>query len=505
MTTAPATAHAPTASATANGALLSHDASALARADGVIAGIDLPTAGIEVHDPATGERIGFVPDIDVEGSLEAVRTADLAGASWARTTPRERADVLHRWWELLIERADDLAHLITREMGKPLAEARAEVTYGTDFVRWYAEEAVRPQGGYREAPSGGARILTTRAPVGLAVLITPWNFPLAMATRKIAPALAAGCSAVVKPATLTPLTTYFAVELLRAAGAPTDLVQVVTTSSSRDFSDAVLRDPRVRKVSFTGSTPVGRGLLRLASEQVLRTSMELGGNGPLIVFDDADLDRAVDGAFAAKMRNGGQSCIAANRLYVQSGIADAFVDALAERLANVPMGGGLATGVGMGPLIDDRAVEQMQALTADALERGAQLRAGGSAPESAGSFFAPTLLDRVSADADVATQEIFGPIAAIQRFDTEAEAIERANATEFGLAGYVFTESLDRALDVAERLETGLVGINQGVPSNASAPFGGVKQSGLGREGGAEGLEEYQSVRFFNVAPRPRA
>lgn len=487
---------------TTNDTLIAADAAAVAVADGVIAGLGLPADGIEVADPATGERIANIEDIDVDGALQAVATAHDAGRSWALTTPRQRADVLHAWHALLVEHTEDLAHLISREMGKPLSEARGEVKYGSDFVRWYAEEAVRPAGNFREAPDGGASIVTRRGPVGLAVLITPWNFPLAMATRKIAPALAAGCAAVIKPANPTPLTTIFAVELARQAGVPADLVQVVTTSNASRFSEAVLRDERVRKVSFTGSTEVGRTLLRLASDTVLRTSMELGGNAPLIVFDDADLDRAVDGALAAKLRNGGQSCIAANRFYVQDGIADAFVEGLAERMRDAAVGAGLGTGTALGPLIDDRAVRQMRALTDGAVAQGAELLAGGSQLGSAGHFFAPTVLDQVPADADVACTEIFGPIAAIQRFDSETEVVARANATEFGLAGYVFTESIDRALNVADQLETGLVGINQGVPSNAAAPFGGVKQSGLGREGSGEGLEEYQSVRFYNIARR---
>ncbi|MFD6055824.1 NAD-dependent succinate-semialdehyde dehydrogenase [Agromyces sp. NPDC060279] len=482
--------------------LVQPDPAAVAHADRVIVGLGLPADGIAVDDPASGEHIGRVADLDVDDALLAVERADAAGSMWARTTPRQRADVLHAWYDLLVEHTEDLAHLIAREMGKPLAEARGEVKYGSDFVRWYAEEAVRPAGGFRDAPDGGANILTRRAPVGLAVLITPWNFPLAMATRKIAPALAAGCAAVVKPATATPLTTLFAVELARRAGVPEDLVQVVTTSSSSKFSEAVLRDPRVRKVSFTGSTEVGRTLMRLASDTVLRSSMELGGNAPFLVFDDADLDRAIDGALAAKLRNGGQSCIAANRFYVQDGIADAFADGLAARMREVTVGAGLGTGTGLGALIDRRAVDQMQALTEDAVARGAELRTGGERLGTSGNFFAPTVLDRVPADAEVATTEIFGPIAAIQRFRTEGEAIARANATEFGLAGYVFSESLDRAFNVADRLETGILGINQGVPSNAAAPFGGVKQSGLGREGSAEGLEEYQSVRFYNIARR---
>ena len=483
-------------------ALVVADASAIDRADRVIAGLPLPAEGIAVADPATGATIARIPDVDVDGALHAVETADAAGRAWARTTPRERATVLQRWWELLVEHTEELAHLMTREMGKTLAEARGEVKYGSDYVRWYAEEAVRPGGNFREAPDGGASIITRRAPVGLAVLITPWNFPLAMATRKIAPAIAAGCAAVVKPATLTPLTTIYAVELARQAGVPEDLVQVVTTSSASRFSETVLRDERVRKVSFTGSTGVGRTLMGIASDRVLRSSMELGGNAPFIVFDDASLERAIDGAVMAKLRNGGQSCIAANRIFVQEGIADDFVAGLAERLGAATVGSGFGDGVTMGPLIDDRAVASMRSLTDDALEHGAELRAGGHGFDAEGHFFAPTLLDRVPAGAEIAGTEIFGPIAAVQRFTTQEEAIERANATDFGLAGYVFSESIDRALNVADRLETGLVGINQGVPSNVAAPFGGVNQSGMGREGSAEGLEEYQSVRFYNIARR---
>ncbi|RKQ89430.1 succinate-semialdehyde dehydrogenase/glutarate-semialdehyde dehydrogenase [Mycolicibacterium mucogenicum 261Sha1.1M5] len=485
--------------------LLAGSASAIALADSVIAGLGLPADGIPVHDPATGQRIASVPDVSAAGAVAELAIADAAGAAWARTTARHRASLLSRWYELIVEHTEEIAHLITREMGKTLAEARGEVKYGSDFVRLYAEEAVRPGGGFRDVPDGGSSLLIKRSPVGLAVLITPWNFPLAMATRKIAPALAAGCPVVVKPATLTPLTTYFVVELARRAGIPAELVRVVTTSKAGDFSDAVLRDPRTRKVSFTGSTPVGKQLLRIASDGVLRTSMELGGNGPLLVFDDADLERAVDGVFAAKLRNGGQSCIAANRIYVQDGIADAFVEAFAERLSASPVGNGFGEGVAVGPLIDERAVREMRALTDEAIADGAELRTGGATYDGPGQFFAPTVLDRVPAESRVANVEIFGPIAAIQRFSSEEEGIARANDTEFGLAGYVFTENLDRALNVADALETGLVGINQGVPSNAAAPFGGVKQSGLGREGSAEGLEEYQNVRFYNVARRASA
>jgi succinate-semialdehyde dehydrogenase / glutarate-semialdehyde dehydrogenase len=483
------------------------DPSALADSEKVLADLDLAVPGVnrafDVHDPATGRTIAQVPDLDVRQALDAVARADDAGRSWAATTTRHRADVLRAWYDLILSNAETIALLITREMGKPLTEARGEVAYGADFVRWYAEEAVRPAGNLRDAPTGGARLFTRRAPVGLSVLITPWNFPLAMATRKIAPALAAGCPVVIKPAPNTPLTTIFAVRLAIAAGVPEDLVQVVTTTDAPAFSAAVLADARVRKVSFTGSTGVGKVLLRLAADNVLKSSMELGGNAPLLVFDDADLERAVDGAFAAKMRNGGQSCIAANRIFVQDGIADAFVDALTERLAALEVGNGLAASVGLGPVIDDRAVARLTGLVEDATRRGAHLLTGGSAPSHPGTFFEPTLLDQVPADADLARTEIFGPVAAIQRFSHQDEAVVRANDTEHGLAGYVFTENLDRAFDVADRLATGLVGINQGVPSNAAAPFGGIKQSGLGREGSSEGLEEYEEIRYYNLALRP--
>lgn len=483
--------------------ITSPDSALAAAADDVVNTLALPDGeGVIVRNPANNHQIAALPDHDPDQALAAVTAAHETGLAWAATTPRHRADILRRWYDLLIEHAEELALLITLEMGKPLPEARGEVTYGTDFVRWYAEETVRPAGNLRDAPAGGGTLLTRRAPVGLSVLITPWNFPLAMATRKIAPALASGCPVVIKPAALTPLTTYFAVDLARRAGVPEGLVQVVSTTRAPAFSEAILRDPRVRKVSFTGSTAVGKVLLRLAAENVLRSSMELGGNAPLIVFDDADLDRAVDGAFAAKMRNGGQSCIAANRIFVQEGIAEAFVEGLTERMSNLTTGDGLATGVGLGPLIDDRAVQSMEQLVADATDHGADLRTGGDAPQSPGHFFRPTVLDHVPANSQLASTEIFGPIAAVQRFSSQADVLTRANATELGLAGYVFTQDLDRALNVADALETGLVGINQGVPSNVAAPFGGVKQSGLGREGSAEGLEEYQNVRFYNIARR---
>jgi succinate-semialdehyde dehydrogenase/glutarate-semialdehyde dehydrogenase len=476
-------------------------------ADAVVRSLELPTGthGFEVRNPADDQVLASLPDTGPAAALDAVLLADQAGREWAASTPRFRADILRRWYDLLVEHSEQIALLITREMGKPLAEARAEVTYGSDFVRWYAEEAVRPGGTVRDVPTGGGTLMTRRAPVGLSVIITPWNFPLAMATRKIAPALAAGCPVVIKPANLTPLTTYYAVGLALEAGVPDHLIKVVSTTDPAAFSEAVLRDPRVRKISFTGSTGVGKVLLRLAADNVLRASMELGGNAPLIVFDDADLERAVNGAFAAKMRNSGQSCIAANRIFVQDGIAEAFIEGLTEKMSAVVTGDGLADNVALGPLIDDRAVSNMERLVDGAVAQGATVLTGGRAIEGPGHFFPATVMDQVPPGAEIANTEIFGPIAAIQRFSTQAEVVQRANATEFGLAGYVFTESVDRALNVADALETGLVGINQGVPSNAAAPFGGVKHSGLGREGSSEGLEEYQEVRFYNLARRDTA
>ena len=476
-------------------------------AHSVVRNLELPTGttGFEVRNPANDQVLASLPDAGPAEALEAVAVADEAGREWAATTPRVRADTLRRWYDLLTMHAEQIALLITLEMGKSLAEARAEVTYGSDFVRWYAEEAVRPGGNVRDVPTGGGTLLTRRAPVGLSVIITPWNFPLAMATRKIAPALAAGCPVVIKPANLTPLTTYYAVGLALEAGVPENLIKVVSTTDPSAFSETVLRDPRVRKVSFTGSTGVGKVLLRLAADNVLRASMELGGNAPLIVFDDADLERAVNGAYAAKMRNNGQSCIAANRIFVQDGIAEAFIEGLTEKMSAVVTGDGLADDVALGPLIDERAVKAMERLVGDAVVHGATVLTGGRRIEGPGHFFPATLIDHVPPSAEIANTEIFGPVAAIQRFSSQAEVVQRANATEFGLAGYVFTESVDRALNVADALETGLVGINQGVPSNPAAPFGGVKQSGLGREGSSEGLEEYQEVRFYNLARRDTA
>ncbi|SER64571.1 NAD-dependent succinate-semialdehyde dehydrogenase [Halopseudomonas bauzanensis] len=455
-----------------------------------------------VLDPSTEERIATLPSLSPEEAIAQVAIAHEAGRAWAKTTPRHRSDTLHNAYLVLIANKERLAYVISREMGKTLAEAQGEVQYAADYVRWYADELLRPAGGYRDNPAGGSTILTKRAPVGLALLIAPWNFPMAMITRKIAPAIAAGCASVIKPAGLTPLTTLLTVELLAEAGVPRELMRVVTTTQSSAFSEAVLGDPRVRKISFTGSTGVGSTLMGLAAKNIVKSSMELGGNAPLIVFDDADLERAVEGAILAKLRNGGQSCVAANRIYVQDGIANDFVEAFSKRMSQMVLGHSIAEGVDLGPVINRDAVNNFQRLVDDAVTRGAELRAGGRAAGDAGYFFEATVLDRVPADADIANTEIFGPVAAISRFSTQEEVLQRANDTPFGLAGYVFTENLDRALNVADQLETGLVGINNGVPSNPAAPFGGMKQSGLGREGSHEGLEEYQEIRYYNIARR---
>ncbi|MGO3151783.1 MAG: NAD-dependent succinate-semialdehyde dehydrogenase [Galactobacter sp.] len=491
--------------------VITASADRLAASDAVLAGLPgfanhEPGADeFAVVDPSTEERIATLPSFDAEYALEQVGIADAAGKGWAKTTPRHRSETLHRVYDVLIAHREQLAYVISREMGKTLAEANGEVQYAADYVRWYADELLRPAGNYRENPAGGSTILTKRSPVGTAVLIAPWNFPMAMITRKIAPALAAGCATVIKPAGLTPLTTLLVVELMAQAGVPRELMRVVTTKHSSAFSEAVLSDARVRKISFTGSTSVGSTLLGLAAKNIVKSSMELGGNAPLIVFDDADLERAVEGAVLAKLRNGGQSCIAANRILVQDGIADAFVEGFTERMAAVKLGHAVAEGVDLGPVIDRRAVENFTSLVDDAVDRGAELRTGGHAVGGAGYFFEATVLDRVPREADIANTEIFGPVAAISRFSTQAQVLEAANDTPFGLAGYVFTENLDRALNVADQLETGLVGINNGVPSNPAAPFGGVKQSGLGREGSGEGLEEYQEIRFYNIGRRDTA
>nr|WP_208392938.1 NAD-dependent succinate-semialdehyde dehydrogenase [Frigoribacterium faeni] len=458
----------------------------------------------DVRDPSTGEVVASVADADASDGLRALDAAAAAQAAWAAIPPRTRSDVLRRAFDLLRERADDLALLMTLEMGKLLAESRGEVAYGSEFVRWASEEAVRVSGRYGTNPEGTGRTIVLKRPVGPCLLITPWNFPLAMATRKIAPALAAGCTVVVKPADLTPLTTLAFVAILAEAGVPDGVVNVVTTTSAGEVCEPIIRDPRLRKLSFTGSTPVGSTLLAQASERVLRTSMELGGNAPFLVFDDADLDAAVEGALLAKFRNVGQACTAANRFLVHEAVSDEFVRRVTDRVEAMTLGRGTDDGVDVGPLIDDRAVAKAEHLVADAVSRGAVVRTGGSRGGGTGTFFEPTVLDGVQPGSELLTAEIFGPVLAVSTFADEEEAVRQANDTEFGLVAYAFTRDLARGQRLAETLETGMLGLNVGVVSNASAPFGGVKASGLGREGGLEGIQEYLETVYL-MTPDPFA
>ncbi|WP_336631449.1 MULTISPECIES: NAD-dependent succinate-semialdehyde dehydrogenase [unclassified Microbacterium] len=455
-----------------------------------------------VYDPATGDVLVEIADASPADGIRALDAAVAAQDAWAATPARTRSDILRRAFDLLTERADEFALLMTLEMGKPFAEARGEVTYGGEFLRWFSEEAVRIAGRYGENPEGTGRMVISQRPVGPCFFITPWNFPLAMATRKIAPALAAGCTVVVKPPELTPLTTLAFVALLVEAGLPDGVVNVVTTTTSSAVSGPIIADPRLRKLSFTGSTPVGKKLIAQAAEGVLRVSMELGGNAPFVVFDDADLDKAVDGAMAAKFRNIGQACTAANRFIVHADIAERFADRVSERVRAMRIGRGTEEGVQIGPLIDRKAVESTAALVADAVERGATVRAGGSAIDGPGTFFEPTVITEVAAGSDILREEIFGPVLAIATFRDEDEAVRLANDTEYGLVSYVFTENLARGVRMIDRLETGMMGLNVGVVSNAAAPFGGVKQSGVGREGGLEGIHEYLSTKY-TLIPAP--
>jgi succinate-semialdehyde dehydrogenase/glutarate-semialdehyde dehydrogenase len=428
--------------------------------------------------------------------------AAAAQPDWGRTAPRVRGEILRRAFDLLQERADEFALLMTLEMGKPLAEARGEVTYGGEFLRWFSEEAVRITGRYGPNPENTGRMIVTHLPVGPSFLITPWNFPLAMATRKIAPAIAAGCTSVIKPAELTPLTTLYFARLLDDAGLPKGVVNVITTSTSRDVSTPIIADPRLRKLSFTGSTAVGQNLMKQASENVLRTSMELGGNAPFLVFDDADLDRAVDGAMIAKFRNIGQACTAANRFLVHESVADEFARRVTERVTAMRVGRGTDDGITIGPLINDDAVAKADELVQDAVGRGATIVTGGARVEGDGSFYEPTVLTGVVGGSDILREEIFGPVLSITTFTDEADAVAKANDTEYGLVSYVFTQDLARGQRMIESLETGMMGLNVGVVSNAAAPFGGVKQSGVGREGGFEGIHEYLETKYV-LTPNP--
>ena len=450
----------------------------------------------DVRDPATGAVIKTSADATPEDGMRALDAAVAAQDAWAATPPRTRSDILRRAFDLVQERKEDLALIMTLEMGKPLAESRGEVAYGSEFLRWFSEEAVRITGRYGLNPEGTGRMVVSQRPVGPSFFITPWNFPLAMATRKIAPALAAGCTVVIKPPALTPLTTMLFTTILEEAGLPAGVVNVVNSSSSSKLSAPIIADPRLRKLSFTGSTGVGRKLIAQAAEGVLRVSMELGGNAPFVVFDDADLDKAVDGAMQAKFRNIGQACTAANRFIVHDSVADEFARRVGERVAAMHIGRGTEDGVQIGPLIDEDAVAKASALVSDAVERGARLVTGGSAIDGEGSFFQPTVIADVAAGSEILREEIFGPVLAIARFRDEDEAVRLANDTEYGLVSYVYTKDLARGHRMIDRLETGMMGLNVGVVSNAAAPFGGVKQSGIGREGGLEGIHEYLSTKY---------
>lgn len=455
---------------------------------------------LSVSDPSTGDVIKTIANASVADGQDALAAADAAFPGWAATPARVRGEILRRAFDLVQERKEDFALLMTIEMGKPLAEARGEVAYGSEFLRWFSEEAPRIQGRYGPNPEGTGRVIVSQHPVGPCYLITPWNFPLAMATRKIAPALAAGCTVIIKPAELTPLTTLLFAQVLAEAGVPAGVVNVITTSASGAVSEPIIRDPRLRKLSFTGSTPVGQRLLEQASSGVLRTSMELGGNAPFVVFADADLETAVKGAMAAKFRNVGQACTAANRFLVHRSIADEFAQRLTARVKELGIGRGTEEGVQIGPLIDDRAVAKATQLVDDAVARGAQLQTGGAAIDRPGTFYAPTVISDVQPGSAILSEEIFGPVLAIAAFDDEDEAVRLANDTEYGLVSYVYTTDLARGQRMIEKLQTGMMGINVGVVSNAAAPFGGWKMSGLGREGGAEGIHEYLQSKYTLTA-----
>ena len=465
-----------------------------------LGGAQTPSASgsrFSVLNPATGEELTTVADATAGDGITALDLAVAAQGAWAATPARERAEILRRAFDLLQQRADDFALLMTLEMGKSLVESRGEVNYGGEFLRWFSEEAVRIGGRFTPAPAGNGRILVTKMPVGPVLAITPWNFPLAMGTRKIGPALAAGCTVIVKPAEDTPLTMLLLGQVFADAGLPDGVLSILPASDAAAVTGPLMDDPRLRKVTFTGSTGVGKLLVRNAADRLLRTSMELGGNAPFIVFDDADIDAAVDGAMLAKMRNGGEACTAANRLYVANSVREEFSVKLTARIEASTVGAGDREGTDIGPLINEKQRRTVTALVDDAVAKGARVRTGGTAPDGPGFFYTPTVLDSIPADANLLQDEIFGPVAAIIGFDTEAEAVAAANNTRYGLVAYFFTENLDRALRVSEALDTGMVGVNRGAISDAAAPFGGVKESGFGREGGSEGIEEYLETKYI--------
>ncbi len=476
-----------------------------------LTGIDVPTGlfidgewtsngrTLPVTDPATEETLVEIADGTPDDGLAAVAAAYRALPGWAATPPRQRAECLRKAWALMIERSESIARLMVLENGKALRDAQGEVTYAAEFFRWYAEEAVRIDGMVTTAPAGTNRILVVRQPVGVSVLVTPWNFPAAMATRKIGPALAAGCTVVLKPAKETPLCAFAVAEILREAGVPHGVLNVVCTSKAGPLVSAMLADPRVRKLSFTGSTEVGRTLLATAAQTVTNCSMELGGNAPFLIFEDADLDAALDGAFLAKMRNGGEACTAANRFYVHETVADEFTSRFADRLSKLAVGPGLEQGTDLGPLVNEDTRSKVASLVESAIAGGARVVTGGRAPDRRGYFYLPTVLADVPPDAPILGTEIFGPVAPVVRFRDEADVVRWANDTEYGLVSYVYTADLSRALRVSEALETGMVGVNRGIVSDPAAPFGGVKQSGIGREGGHDGLLEFMESKYIAV------
>jgi succinate-semialdehyde dehydrogenase/glutarate-semialdehyde dehydrogenase len=456
----------------------------------------------EVEDPATASKVFSVADAGAVDARAALDAASAAQPEWQATPARERAEILRRAFDHMTAHRDDLAGLVTVEAGKPLAESLGEVAYAAEFLRWFAEEAVRIDGGYRATPEGGVRTLVMRQPVGPCYFVTPWNFPLAMGTRKIGPAFAAGCTVVIKPAEQTPLGMLALARAFEESGLPAGVLNVIPSARPAEVSTVLLEDSRLRKLSFTGSTEVGRLLLGQAAGNVVRTSMELGGNAPFLVFADADIDLAIEGALAAKLRNGGQACTAANRFYVEESIASMFARRLQERFDEVVLGAGHHPGVTMGPLIDEAGVAKVQRLVDDALERGARSLAGVRRLPTRGHFCAPQVLVDVPADALVLHEEIFGPVAPIVTFTSESEAVDAANASDFGLAAYVFTSDIDRGLRVSEQLDSGTIGLNRGLVSNPAAPFGGMKQSGLGREGGRVGIEEFLEVKHVAITAR---
>ena len=454
---------------------------------------------LSVEDPATGESLCEIADATPDDAQAAIDAACAAQPEWAATSPNERGEILHRAFERLNEQVDDLALLMTLEMGKPIAESKAEIAYAAEFFRWFSGEALRMDGYYKVAGNGASRVLVMRQPIGPCYFITPWNFPTAMGTRKIGPAVAAGCTMVAKPAQQTPLSMLALAELLQDCGLPPGVLNVVTGTSSSAISKPIIGDSRLRKLSFTGSTEVGRKLIAQSADNVLKVSMELGGNAPFLIFDDADVDDAVQGAMIAKMRNIGEACTSANRFHVAEAVADEFATKLGERMGKLKLGRGTEDGVDVGPLIDATQREKVAELVQDARDQGAEAIVGGSARDGAGYFFEPTVLGGVPDGARVLTEEIFGPVAPVKGFGSEEEAIAAANDTEYGLVAYVYTSDLKRAFRVCEALDTGMIGLNQGMVSNAGAPFGGVKQSGIGREGGNEGVHEYLETKYVAI------